>query len=85
MCHVIISLKMVIRNCHPKLSFDISCDWQKEAKTKWILDVNLFLEMNPFNSKQNRGLFSNGKWRAIDMLVDHESGTDNPVGEVNAK
>ena len=55
------------------------------SKTKWFLDVNLFLEMNPFNSKQNRGLFSNGKWRAIDMLVDHESGTDNPVGEVNAK
>ena len=67
------------------MSFDISCDLQKEAKTKWILDVNLFLEMNPFNSKQNRGLFSNGKWRAIDMLVDHESRTDNPVGEVNAK
>ena len=79
------SLKMVIRNCHQKLSFDISCDWQREAKTKWFLDMNLFLDMNPCNSKRNRGLFSNGKWRAIDMLVDHESGTDNPVGEVNAK
>ena len=55
------------------------------SKTKWFLDMNLFLDMNPCNSKRNRGLFSNGKWRAIDMLVDHESGTDNPVGEVNAK
>ena len=50
-----------------------------------FLDMNLFLDMNPCNSKRNRGFFSNGKWRAIDMLVDHESGTDNPVGEVNAK
>ena len=61
------------------------CDWQREAKTKWFLDMNLFLDMNPCNSKRNRGFFSNGKWKAIDMLVDHESGTDNPVGEVNAE
>ena len=47
--------------------------------------MNLFLDMNPCNSKRNRGFFSNGKWRAIDMLVDHESGTDSPVGEVNAR
>ena len=52
-------------------------DWQGEAKTKW------FLNMNPCNSKQNRGFFSKGKWEAIDMLVDHESGTDNQVDEVN--
>ena len=54
------------------------------SKTKWFLDMNLFLDMNPCNSKRNRGS-SNGKRRSIDMLVDHESGTDNPVGEVNAK
>ena len=42
-----------------------------------------FLNKNTSNSKRNRGFCSKEKWEAIDMLVDHESGTDNLVDEVN--
>ena len=53
------------------------CDWQREAKTKWFLDMNLFLDMNPCNSKRNRGFFSNGNigllWHLLWLVVYNSS------------
>ena len=31
---------------------------------------------------RSKNIFSKGKWEAEDMLVDHESGTDNMVDKV---
>ena len=34
---------------------------REKQKQNGFLDVNQFLDMNPCNSKRNRGFFSNGK------------------------